>query len=180
MSNKISQRLSSKKNILLQAYVLLILGLVCLLAAWLIHPSTSEYPFGVMIFGFGMLIACFINPYRLVIASFLTTALGIAVYLFFKHLIPGNEVFPEYIIAIGIGLIGIAFMARRGYVGRGAVTPGIFVLGVGLIEYWLISGYSIGSLTPDRFITFMLSLWLPGIGLTLLGIIYLFVNMRKS
>ena len=171
--------MSSKKNIFLQAYVLLILGLVCLLAAWLIHPSTSEYPVGVMIFGFGMLIACIINPYRLVIASFLTTALGIAVYVFFKHLIPGNEVFPEYIIAIGIGLIGIALMARRGYVGRGAVTPAILVLGVGLIEYWLIKGNNIGSLTPDRFITFMLSLWLPGIALLLLGLTYLFLSMRK-
>jgi hypothetical protein len=179
MSKKISPRMSSKKNIFLQAYVLLILGLVCLLAAWLIHPGTSEYPVGVTIFGFGMLIACIINPYRLVIASFLTTALGIAVYLFFKHLIPGNEVFPEYIIAIGIGLIGIAFMARRGYVEAGAVTPGIFVLGVGIIEYWLINGYNLGSLTPDRFITFMLSLWLPGIGLTILGVAYLLISTRK-
>jgi hypothetical protein len=179
MSKKNSPRMSSKKNIFLQAYVLLILGLVCLLAAWLIHPSTSEYPVGVLIFGFGMLIACIINPYRLVIASFLTTALGFAVYLFFKHLIPGNEVFPDYIIAIGIGLIGIALMARRGYVGRGAVTPGFLVLGVGLIEYWLIRGYNIGSLTPDRFITFMLSLWLPSLALLLLGLTYLFLSMRK-
>jgi len=179
MSTKIFPRTSSKNKMYLQAYVLLILGLVCLVVALLIHPSTSEYPLGVMIFGFGMLIACLINPYRLVIASFLTTAIGVAVYLFFKRLIPGNEVFPEYIIAIGIALIGIAFMARRGYVGAGAVTPGIFVLGVGLIEYWLISGYSIGSLTPDRFITFMLSLWLPGIGLLLLGLTYLFLSMRK-
>jgi hypothetical protein len=179
MSTKVSPRLSSKNNTYLQAYVLLILGFVCLLAAWLIHPTTGEYPVGVMIFGLGMLIASISNPYRLVIASFLTTALGIAIYLFFKHLIPGNEVFPEYIIAIGIGLIGIAFMARRGYVGAGAITPGILVLGVGLIEYWLISGYSIGSLTPERFITFMLSLWLPGIGLLLLGVIYLLVRMRK-
>ena len=179
MSKKISPSMSSKNNMYLQAYVLLILGLVCLLVAWLIHPNTGEYPVGVMIFGFGMLIARIINPYRLVIASFLTTALGIAVYLFFKHLISGNEVFPEYIIAIGIGLIGIAFMARRGYVGRGAVTPGILVLGIGLIEYWLIRGYNIGSLTPDRFISFMLSLWLPSIGLLLLGVIYLFLNMRK-
>ena len=99
--------------------------------------------------------------------------------IFFKHLIPGNEVFPEYIVAIGIGLIGIAFMARRGYVGRGAATPGILVLGVGLIEYWLISGYPIGSLTPELFITFMLSLWLPWIALTLLGMIYLVASMRE-
>jgi len=179
MSSKISPRVLSKNNMYLQAYVLLISGFACLLAAWLIHPNTSEYPVGVMIFGFGMLIACIINPYRLVIASFLTTALGIAVYLFFKHLIAGNEVFPEYITAIGIGLIGIAFMARRGYVGAGALTPGIFVLGVGIIEYWLIDGYSIGSLTPERFISFMLSLLLPGIGLTILGFTYLLISTRK-
>ena len=179
MSTKIFPRTSSKNTMYLQAYVLLFLGIVCLLAALLIHPSTSEYPVGVMIFGLGMLIACIVNPYRLVIASFLTTALGIAVYLFFKHLIPGNEVFPEYIIAMGIGLIGIALMARRGYVGAGALTPGIFVLGVGIIEYWLINGYSIGSLTPERFITFMLSFWLPGIGLTLLGFTYLLISTRK-
>jgi hypothetical protein len=179
MPTTVSPHLSSKNNKYLQAYVLLILGFVCLLAALLLHPSTNVYPIGVMVFGIGMLIACVINPYRLVIASFLTTTLGIAVFLFFKHFIPGNEVFPEYIIAIGIGLIGIAIMARRGYVGAGAFTPGIFVLGVGLIEYWLIYGNAIGSLTPERFITFMLSLWLPSIGLLLLGVIYLLASLRK-
>ena len=102
MSAKVSPRHSSKNNRYLQAYVLLILGFLCLLAALLLHPSTIGYPIGVLVFGTGMLIACVINPYRLVIASFLTTALGIAVFLFFKHLIPGNEVFPEYIIAISI------------------------------------------------------------------------------
>ncbi|MGZ3610257.1 MAG: hypothetical protein ACXWPS_17835 [Ktedonobacteraceae bacterium] len=179
MSTKIFSRTLPKNTMYLQAYVLLVLGIVCLLIALLIHPSTNEYPVGVMIFGLGMLIACLVNPYRLVIASFLTTALGIAVYLFFKHLIPGNEVFPEYIIAMGIGLIGIALMGRRGFVGAGALTPGIFVLGVGIIEFWLINGYSIGSLTPERFITFMLSIWLPGIGLTILGFTYLLISTRK-
>ena len=179
MSTKIFPRTSSKSKMYLQAYLLLILGIVCLLVALLLHPSTGEYPVGVMIFGLGMLIACIVNPYRLVIASFLTTALGIAVYLFFKHLIPGDEVFPEYIIAMGIGLIGIALMGRRGFVGAGALTPGIFVLGVGVIEFWLINGYSIGSLTPERFITFMLSFWLPSIGLLLLGLIYLLLSLRK-
>jgi hypothetical protein len=179
MSTKVSPRLSSKNNRQLQAYVLLILGFLCLLAALLLHPSTIEYPIGVLVFGTGMLIACVINPYRLVIASFLTTALGIAVFLFFKHFIPGNEVFPEYIIAMGSGLIGIAIMARRGFVGSGALTPGIFVLGVGVIEYWLINGHAIGSLSPERFINFMLSLWLPGIGLLLLGLIYLIFSMLK-
>lgn len=173
MPNKMSPRETSRSKNLTQAYVLLLLGIVCLLAAWLIHPNISVYPIGVMILGFGMLIASVINPYRLVVASFLTTTLGIAAYLFFKHLISGNEVFPVYIIAIGIGLICIALMARRGYVGAGAVTPGILVLVVGIIEYLLVGGYSTGGLTPDRFISFMLSLWLPGIGLTILGVLYL-------
>ncbi len=114
MSTRVSSRLPTKNNKYMQAYALLILGFVCLMGALLLHPSTSVYPIGVMVFGIGMLIACIINPYRLVIASFMTTALVIAVFLFFKHLIPGNEVFPEYIIALGIGLIGIAIMAHRG------------------------------------------------------------------
>jgi hypothetical protein len=179
MPRKISPGAASRSDNLRQGYLLLILGILCLLAAWLIHPNTNEYPIGVMIFGFGMLIACIINPYRLVVASFLTTTLGIAAYLFFRHLIPGDQVFPVYIIAIGIALIGIALMARRGYVGAGAITPGVLVLGVGIIEYLLVGGYSIGGLTPDRFISFMLSLWLPGIGLTLLGIEYVLVSLRK-
>jgi hypothetical protein len=179
MLKQVSLRETSHSKNISQAYILLILGIVCLLAAWLIHPDTSEYPIGVMIFGFGMLIASIINPYRLVVASFLTTTLGIAAYLFFKHLIPGNEVFPVYILAIGIGLIGIALMARRGYVGAGAITPGILILGVGIIEYLLVGGYSIRGLTPDQFISFMLSLWLPGIGLTVLGVTYLLISIRK-
>ncbi len=179
MSTRVSSRLPSKNNRYMQAYALLILGFVCLLGALLLHPSTSVYPIGVMVFGIGMLIACIINPYRLVIASFLTTALGIAVFLFFKQLIPGNEVFPEYIIALGIGLIGIAIMAHRGYVGAGAFTPGIIVLGVGVIEYWLIYGNAIGGLTPERFVNFMLSLWLPSLGLLLLGVIYLLASLRN-
>ena len=179
MSTNVFQRKSSKNAQYWQAFVLLIAGFLCLLAALLLHPSTGTYPIGVMVFGVGMLIACIVNPYRLVIASFLTTTIGIAVYLFFKRLIPGNEVFPEYIIAIGIGLIGIAMMGRRGYVGAGAFTPGVFVLGVGLVEYWLINGMAIGIVTTGRFITFMLSLWLPSIGLLLLGLIYLLASLRK-
>jgi hypothetical protein len=44
-------------------------------------------------------------------------------------------------------------MARRGYVDAGAITPGILVLGVGIIEYLLVGGYSIRGLTPDEFIS---------------------------
>jgi hypothetical protein len=179
MSTKISPCILSKNNMFLQAYVLLILGCVCLLVSWLIHPNTSEYPVGVMIFGFGMLIACVINPYRLVIASFLTTTPGIAVYLFFKHPIPGNEVLPEYMIAIGIGPIGIAFIGSSGLCwGRSSHS---WHPRIGSWDYRILADhwYTIGSLTPDRFIAFMLSLWLPSIGLLLLGLTYLLLSMRK-
>ena len=173
MSRKLSMRVFSHARNLRQAYTLLLFGIICLLAAWLLHPSTGDYPIGVMILGIGMLITTIINPYRLVAASWLVTLLGIAVFLVFKQLIPGNQTFPAYIIAMGLGLIGIAFMTRRGYIGTGAVTPGILVLLVGIIE-----GLLLANLTPGNFISFMLSLWLPGIGLTVLGLIYLFTSGR--
>ncbi len=91
---------------------------------------------------------------------------------FFSGRISGSQVFPAYIIAIGLGLLGIAFMARRGYVGAGAVTPALLVLVVGVIESLLAA-----HLTPHDFIPFMLSLWLPGIGLLVLGLVYLVASL---
>jgi hypothetical protein len=179
MTKEFSMRAISHARNRRQAYMLLLLGIICLLAAWLLHPNTGIYPIGVMVFGVGMLIASIINLYRLMIASLLVTLLGIAVFLFYKHIIPGNQVFPVYIIAMALGLLGIALMVRRGYVGAGAVTPGLLVLVVGIIEYLLVGGYSIGSLTPDSFTSFMLSLWLPGIGLIILGLIYFLTSARR-
>lgn len=158
-----------------QAYVLLLLGVVFLVLAWLLHPSTGEYPVGVLLLGLGMLLATAINPFRLVSASFLVTFLGIAVYLAFKRLIPGNQILSYYILAIGLALLGIALMARRGYVKAGAVTPGILVIIVGVLEYLLAAG-----LTPPNFVPFMLSLWLPGFGLLALGLVYLAVTFLKT
>ena len=91
MSNRISilSKHSSKDR--LQAYALLLLGVIFLILAWLLHPSTRDYPVGVLLLGLGMLLAAVINPFRLVSASFLVTFLGIAVFLAFKHLIPGNQ-----------------------------------------------------------------------------------------
>src|SRR5947209_9089143 len=88
-----------------QVNVLLLLGIILLLGAWLVHPSPSDYPVGVLLLGVGMLISSLLNPGRLVIASSLTTAIGLAVFLSFKGLIPGNQVFPVYILALGIGLL---------------------------------------------------------------------------
>src|SRR5579859_3106418 len=179
MTKEFSIRATSHTRNRRQAYMLLLLGIICLLAAWLLHPDTTVYPVGVMVLGVGMLIASIINPYRLMIASLLVTLLGIAVFLFYKHIIPGNQVFPVYIIAMALGLLGIAWMARRAYVGAGAITPGLLILLVGIIEYLLVGGYSIGSLTSGRFTSFMLSLWLPGIGLIVLGSIYFLTSGRR-
>ncbi|TMF45215.1 MAG: hypothetical protein E6I32_13780 [Chloroflexi bacterium] len=170
MSRKFSGHAVTRAKNLYQAYVLLLLGIIFLLLAWLLHPSTSEYPIGVMMLGIGMAIAALLNPYRLVIASWLTTLLGIAVFLSFSHRIPGDQVFPAYIIA---ALIGIALMGRRGYIKAGAITPGIIVLLVGIIEALLLAGR-----TPNNFVPFMLSLWLPGIGLCVLGLLYVVASIR--
>ncbi|TMD46312.1 MAG: hypothetical protein E6I93_15375 [Chloroflexi bacterium] len=173
MSRKFSGHAVTRAKNLYQAYVLLLLGIIFLLLAWLLHPSTSEYPIGVMMLGIGMAIAALLNPYRLVIASWLTTLLGIAVFLSFSHRIPGDQVFPAYIIAMGVALIGIALMGRRGYIKAGAITPGIIVLLVGIIEALLLAGR-----TPNNFVPFMLSLWLPGIGLCVLGLLYVAASIR--
>lgn len=170
MAKRIPLRAAVRVRNLRQAYALLILGVVCLLLAWLWH---SAYPLGVLVLGLGMSIATLLNPYRLSAASWLVTPLGLAVFLAFNHNLPGSQTFPAYIIAIGIGLLGCALMARRGYIGKGPVTPGLIVLAIGVIEYLLIGGY-----TPSNFVPFMLSFWLPGIGLLILGVLYLLANLR--
>jgi hypothetical protein len=178
MSTRLSLPTKNISKDRLQAYALLLLGVVFLIMAWLLHPSTGEYPVGVLLLGMGMLLATVINPFRLVSASFLVTFLGIAVYLAFKHLIPGNQILSYYILAIGLALLGIALMARRGYVKAGAVTPGLLIIIVGILEYLLAAG-----LTPTTFLPFMLSLWLPGFGLFAVGFIYLaatFLKTRRS
>ncbi|WP_126580016.1 hypothetical protein [Tengunoibacter tsumagoiensis] len=157
-----------------QAYTLLIVGIILLLGAWLLHINPYAYPLGVFLLGAGMLVAAFIDPARLMIAGSMTTAIGIAVFLGFRGLIPGSQIFPTYILALGIGLLAVAFAARRGYVGRGAISPAIIVLGVGLIEILLAA-----HLTPSSLIPFALSLWFPGLGLILLGILYLIRSMKE-
>jgi len=156
-----------------QAFVLLVLGIIFIVLALLLHPSTSDYPIGVLLFGVGMLTAAAINPYRLVSAGLVVTLFGVATFLTFKHFIPGNQILSYHLLAAGLALLGIALMARRGYVGAGAVTPGLLVVIVGILEFLLAAGD-----TPPNFIPFMLSLWLPGIGLLVLGLIYLLVSVK--
>lgn len=172
MSKKFSGHFVTRARDRRQALLLLLFGIVCLLVAWLVHPSTTTYPIGVLVLGAGIFIAALVNPYRLIIAGWLTLLLGFAVFLFFGGHISGAQAFPAYIVAIGLALLGIAVMGRRGYVKVGAISPGLIVLLVGIIEVLLVAGR-----TPSNFVPFMLSLWLPALGLLVLGLIYLVVSI---
>ena len=175
MSRKNSAHAAKRTTSRLQAFLLLILGVLCLLAAWLLHPNPFAYPVGILVLGLGMLLAAALNPHRLVIGGILTALIGLAVFLSFKPVIPvlrGQDL-VTFLLAIGLALLGIAVMTRRGYIGVGAVTPGLIVVAVASIELLLAE-----HLTPGNFVPFMLSLWLPGIGLPVLGLIYGAVSMR--
>ena len=176
MSRKNSARAANRTKSRLQAFLLLMSGVLCLLAAWLLHPKPFAYPVGILVLGLGMLLAAALNPHRLVIGGILTTLIGIAVFLSFKPVIPvlrGQDL-VTFLLAIGLAELAIALMTRRGYIGAGAVTPGLIVVAVAIIELLLAE-----HLTPGNFVPFMLSLWLPGIGLLVLGLIYGAVSIRE-
>jgi hypothetical protein len=158
-------------NTLRQAYVLLLSGVVFLGIAWLGTLNSSSL--GVLLFGLGMLGAAPFNPRRLLSIGWLTTSLGVATFLMSRHAIPGSQVLTAHLLAIGVGLLGIAWMARRGYVAAGVLTPGIFVVGVGVTEY-----LQAAHLTPSTLVPFALSLWLPGSGLLALGLLVLATSGR--
>jgi len=141
---------------------------------WLLPVHPFNFPAGILFFGLATLLAALLNPKRLLIPGCLFTALGIAVFLVFKHWLPGNQALAAYIVAIGIGLLVLVPAVKRGYVGPAAISPGMLVLVIGLIEVALAAG-----LTPTWFISFMLSLWFPGIALVLIGAIYFLAGQRK-
>ncbi|HVB23237.1 MAG TPA: hypothetical protein VNG51_14945 [Ktedonobacteraceae bacterium] len=176
MDKSFSGRRTTHIKNLRQAYVLLILGVITLLAAWLIHPDLSNYPIGPLVLGIAFCIAAAFNPYRLAVVSWLALFLGMYAFLEFKKKFihfNGGEAFSALIIALGLGLLGIVFMARRGYVGHGASSPAIIVLGVGILEYLLAA-----NLVPSNTISFILSLWFPAYSLLLFGIFYFLTSRR--
>jgi hypothetical protein len=175
MSRKNPARAAKRATRRLQAFLLLLSGVLCLLAAWLLHPNPFAYPIGIVVLGLGMLVAAALNPYRLVAGGILTTLIGVAVFLSFKPVIPvlrGQDL-VTFLLAVGLAELAIALMTRRGHIGAGAVTPGLIVVAVASIELLLAE-----HLTPGNFVPFMLSLWLPGIGLLVLGLMYGAVSMR--
>ena len=158
-------------NIRRQAYALLLLGIVFLIVARL--GMLNPYSLGVLLLGLGILGVAPFNPRRFVSAGWLMASLGVATFLMFRHSIPDSQVLTAHLLAIGLGLLGIAWMARRGYIRAGALTPGFFVVGIGVIEY-----LQAVHLMPSTVVSFALSLWLPGFGLFVLGLVSLAASGR--
>jgi hypothetical protein len=158
-------------NIRRQAYALLLLGIVFLIVARL--GILNPYSLGVLLLGLGILGVAPFNPTRFLSVGWLMASLGVATFLMFRHSIPDSQVLTAHLLAIGLGLLGIAWMARRGYIRAGALTPGFFVVGVGVIEY-----LQAVHLMPSTVVPFALSLWLPGFGLFVIGLVSLAANGR--
>lgn len=173
MSKTLSARTSRTPGSRRQAYLLIALGVMFLIGAWLFHPAPSTYPIGLLLFGAGMLVAALLNPYRLLVGGLLVTLVGLSIFFSFKPVIPDGG--STLLLAIGLGLLAVALAARRGYIGRGAITPAVIVLVIGLVEYPPSARF-----LPANFATFLLSLWFPGFGLLLLGILSLFSGGKDS
>ena len=156
-----------------QAYVLLLLGSIFLVFAWL--GMFNSFAVGLFLFGLGMLGAAPFNPRRFLPIGWLTTMLGVATFLMFRQYIPNSQIISAHILAIGLGLLGIAWMAHRGYIDTGALTPGLFVVGLGVVEF-----LQAAHLTPATLVPFALSLWLPGFGLFVPGLFSLVTSRRTE
>src|SRR5258706_15926844 len=122
MSTNISQRFRLHNREAVQAYILLGFGVVFLLGALLLQLNYRVYPVGLLLFGLGLLIAAAVNPSLLMDGGLFFTFLGAAFFLALRQLFPFDNAL--LIIAIGLALIGIALIARRGYVTAGVFTPG--------------------------------------------------------
>jgi len=169
--NRNARNQSARTRNALQAYILLGLGVIYLLGALLLRLDSRVYPIGLFLFGLGLLIAAIISPRHLIISGLFFTFVGAAFFLGFKKIIPFDN--SLLIMAISLALLGIALMARKGYVGAGALTPGLFVLLVGIIQY---PAWKLGP----RLAPFVLSLWFPGIALLILGLAYWFSRNRTA
>ena len=171
MQHLFSMHTSAYSHNYRQTYVLLLLGFVFLTLAWL--GMFNSFSIGVLLLGLGMLVVGLLNPRRFLSAGWLMASLGVATFLMFRHSIPDSQVLTAHLLAIGLGLLGIAWMARRGYIRAGVLTPGFFVVGVGVTEY-----LQAVHLMPSTVVPFALSLWLPGFGLFALGLVSLAASGR--
>lgn len=164
---------SRRTNNRWQAYVLLMLGVIFLMIAWL--DLLNAYPTGELFFGLGILAASPLNTHRFLAAGWLITLIGLAGFLIFGHTLPVSQLLAVHVLAIGMGFLGIRWMTRRGDLSTETLTPSLLVLGVGVVEY-----LQAAHLTPAHFLSFALSLWLPGFGLLVLGLLSLAMSGRAE
>lgn len=178
MAKSFSTRQFARSRNRRQAYVLLLLGILFLIAAVIVHlvlrVSPFTYPLGIVLLGVGFFIAMLFNPYRLAVITWLALPLGLEIYLLYKNIIPGRQTLSSFILAIGLALLAIALMGKRGYVKAGAISPAIIVIAAGVIEYFLFA-----NTLPSLIVLFFLSLWLPAAGLLLFGLYYLATVSRE-
>lgn len=173
MSNAFLPEASEHRRSMLQAYVLLALGLLFLLGALFLHLNPYANPIGLLFFGLGTLGAALCKPSRLAIAGVIYTLVGAAIFLAFKPVIPYDN--GLVVITVGLALLILALLARRGYISTGAITPGILVLLVGLFLYPPTGRSATKLLAP-----FILSLWFPGAMLLLIGLVYGLLSLRQA
>lgn len=171
MSTFIARLARPDRRNALQSSILLGLGVLFLLGALLLRLDPRTYPIGLFLFGLGLLLAAIVNPSHLIISGLFYTLVGAAFFLAFKGLLRFDNAL--LIIAISLALLGIALMAHKGYIKAGALTPALFTLLVGIIQY-PPTGIA-RELAP-----FVLSLWFPALGLLILGLVYGFVSIRKA
>ena len=173
MQQSLRMTVSYRTNNRRQSYVLLLLGSMLLIGASL--SFLAGYPLGEVSFGLGLLIAAPLNTQRILAVGWLVTVIGLAGALVFGHRIAGNQLLAAHVLAIGVGLLGIRWMAHRGYVNGGALAPNLLIVAVGVVEY-----LQAAQLTPAHFLSFALSLWFPGFGLVLLGLFFLMIDRRSK
>lgn len=155
-----------------QGGVMLLSGVVLLVMARM--SVLNAYPVGELFLGLGMLAAAPFNTRRLLAAGWLITLIGLAGFLVFGRILPTSQLLAVHVLAIGLGLLGIKWMTRRGFISEGTMTPVLLIVGVGIIEY-----LQAAHLTPPHFLSFALSLWFPSIGLSLSGLFVLTIRGRR-
>ncbi len=183
-TSRVAVRASSQNHNRRQAVALLILGVLFLAVATLppllTHHALLNYPVGVLLLGVGMLVTALLNPYRLAAAGWMTTMIGVAALLVYGRFVPGNQLLSVDLLAVGLGLLGTAFLGSLGYARTGHLSPAFIVIITAAIEYMIAAPPTVphsipfaAYLTIPNLLFFALSFWLPGVGLFVLGLIRL-------
>lgn len=138
-------------------------AVVCAIVQLIWHPGNEV---GLLGIGLGLTLGFLVDRSRLLIAAALVTPLALANVLWSARILRA-DVDALHLLAVALGLLAIAWGARAGYVGRGALSPGLLVGLVGLLVLGLTAGIAPG------FYAWLTSLWAPVVLLPLVGLVML-------